>query len=107
MVNKALELVQTITTAPKNPVDRSKIPSLGSFIRKIKQKNMAAGRKNMFPMPYMVDEDPKTGKFKYKPKSMKKGGTNSSCPYRENGVRSPIKGIKPLQIKGVKFTGVK
>ena len=220
---QALELVQAITTAPKNPIDRSKIPSLGSFIRKIKKKSMAAGRKNMFPMPYMVDEDPKTGKFKYKPKSMKKGdmadkvlnpnvankvvdkivkskkysyvnramnpksptignqtmktmgadgklfptirrnkrgrlrqydskqalkmsqlkkdaipvtdiaptyvstkdvslalsnrvaksrgmkkgGTNSSCPYRENGVRSPIKGIKPLQIKGVKFTGVK
>ena len=42
-----------------------------------------------------------------KSRGMKKGGTNSSCPYRENGVRSPIKGIKPLQIKGVKFTGVK
>ena len=32
---------------------------------------------------------------------------NSSCPYRENGVRTAIKGIKPVQIKGVKFTGVK
>ena len=42
-----------------------------------------------------------------KSRGMKKGGTNSSCPYRENGVRSPIKGIKPLQIKGVKFTGGK
>jgi len=227
---QALELVQAITTAPQNPVDRSKIPSLGSFIRKIKQKNMTAGRKNMFPMPYMVDEDSKTGKFKYKPKSMKKGamadkvlnpnvankvvdkiikskkysyvnramnpksptidnqtmrtmgsdgklfptirrnkrgrlkqygskqamkiaqlkndaisvtdiaptyvdtkdvsialsnrvgkargvppkkGPNpqgmkeGGCPYRENGVRSPIKGVKPIQIKGVKFTGVK
>ena len=39
---QALELVQAITTAPQNPVDRSKIPSLGSFIRKIKQKNMTA-----------------------------------------------------------------
>jgi hypothetical protein len=32
---------------------------------------------------------------------------NSSCPYRENGVRTAIKGIKPVQVKGVKFTGVK
>ena len=32
---------------------------------------------------------------------------NSSCPYRENGVRTAIKGIKPVRIKGVKFTGVK
>jgi len=30
------------------------------------------------------------------------------CPHRENGVQgSDIQGIKPLQVKGKKFTGVK
>ena len=30
------------------------------------------------------------------------------CPYRENGVgMSDIKGIKDIQVKGKKFTGVK
>ena len=37
------------------------------------------------------------------PQGMKEGG----CPYRENGVRRTINGVKPIQIKGVKFTGVK
>jgi hypothetical protein len=32
-----------------------------------------------------------------------KGG----CPHRENGVKSPIKGISGIQVKGHKFIGVK
>ena len=33
---------------------------------------------------------------------------NMSCPYRENGVQgSVIKGVKPIQVKGTKFIGVK
>ena len=30
------------------------------------------------------------------------------CPHRENGVQgSDIKGVKPIQVKGKKFIGVK
>lgn len=29
------------------------------------------------------------------------------CPHRESGVRTSIKGIKPIQVKGKKFIGVK
>ena len=29
------------------------------------------------------------------------------CPYRENGVKSDIKGISGIQVKGKKFIGVK
>ena len=29
------------------------------------------------------------------------------CPHRENGVKSDIKGISNIQIKGKKFIGVK
>jgi hypothetical protein len=36
---------------------------------------------------------------------LKKGGFG--CPYRENGVKSDIKGISKIQIKGKKFIGVK
>ena len=43
------------------------------------------------------------------PQGMKKGDmVNMSCPYRENGVQgSVIKGVKPIQVKGTKFIGVK
>ena len=36
---------------------------------------------------------------------LKKGGFG--CPYRENGVKSDIKGISKIQVKGKKFIGVK
>ena len=42
-------------------------------------------------------------KIKYKSGDM----VNSGCPYRENGVKSDIKGISDIQIKGKKFIGVK
>tara|TARA_R100001129_G_scaffold113027_1_gene77914 strand:+ start:760 stop:885 length:126 start_codon:yes stop_codon:yes gene_type:complete len=29
------------------------------------------------------------------------------CPHRENGVKSDIKGISGIQVKGKKFIGVK
>ena len=29
------------------------------------------------------------------------------CPFRENGVKSDIKGISDIQVKGKKFIGVK
>ena len=29
------------------------------------------------------------------------------CPYRENGVKSEIKGISDIEVKGNKFIGVK
>ena len=37
------------------------------------------------------------------PQGLKNGG----CPFRENGVKSPIKGISNIQVKGQKFIGVK
>ena len=37
------------------------------------------------------------------PQGLKKGG----CPYRENGAKSDIQGIKDIQVKGKKFIGVK
>tara|TARA_A100001391_G_C4908366_1_gene235677 strand:+ start:297 stop:530 length:234 start_codon:yes stop_codon:yes gene_type:complete len=37
------------------------------------------------------------------PQGLKNGG----CPFRENGVKSPIKGISDIQVKGHKFIGVK
>ena len=36
---------------------------------------------------------------------LKKGGFG--CPHRENGVKSDIKGISDIQVKGKKFIGVK
>tara|TARA_B100002019_G_C20756269_1_gene350863 strand:- start:204 stop:416 length:213 start_codon:yes stop_codon:yes gene_type:complete len=34
--------------------------------------------------------------------------SNLGCPHRENGVQgSDIKGVKPIQVKGKKFIGVK
>ena len=35
----------------------------------------------------------------------KKGGTG--CPHRENGIKSDIKGISGIQVKGKKFIGIK
>ena len=37
------------------------------------------------------------------PQGLKNGG----CPHRENGVKSDIKGISNIQIKGQKFIGTK
>ena len=37
------------------------------------------------------------------PQGLKGGG----CPYRENGAKSDIQGVKDIQVKGKKFTGVK
>ena len=37
------------------------------------------------------------------PQGLKNGG----CPHRENGVKSPIKGVSAIQVKGQKFIGVK
>ena len=37
------------------------------------------------------------------PQGLKNGG----CPYREMGAKSDIQGIKDIQVKGKKFTGVK
>ena len=33
--------------------------------------------------------------------------SNLGCPHRENGVKSDIKGISNIQVKGKKFIGVK
>lgn len=41
------------------------------------------------------------------PQGLKTGGINTGCPHRENGVKSDIKGISSIQIKGKKFIGVK
>ncbi len=37
---------------------------------------------------------------------LKEGGM-SGCPHRENGVKSDIKGISDIQVKGKKFIGVR
>ena len=37
------------------------------------------------------------------PQGLKNGG----CPFRENGAKSDIQGIKDIQVKGKKFTGTK
>ena len=37
------------------------------------------------------------------PQGLKNGG----CPFRENGAKSDIQGIKDIQVKGKKFTGIK
>lgn len=37
---------------------------------------------------------------------IKEGGM-SGCPHRENGVKSDIKGISDIQVKGKKFVGVR
>ena len=37
------------------------------------------------------------------PQGLKKGG----CPFRENGSKSPIKGISNIQVKGQKFIGTR
>lgn len=43
-----------------------------------------------------------------KAKAFKIGAlSNLGCPYRENGVKSDIKGISKIQVKGKKFIGVK
>ncbi len=43
-----------------------------------------------------------------KARGMKNGSAiNSGCSHRENGVKSDIKGISDIQIKGKKFIGVK
>ena len=42
-----------------------------------------------------------------KARNLKTGGINTGCPHRENGVKSDIKGISSIQIKGKKFIGVK
>lgn len=43
-----------------------------------------------------------------KARGMKNGSAiNSGCPHRENGVKSDIKGISGIQIKGKKFIGVR
>ena len=39
------------------------------------------------------------------PQGMKFGGMG--CPHRETGVQSDIKGIKPIQLFGKSFKGVK
>ena len=36
-----------------------------------------------------------------------KTGEFAGCPHRENGVRSDIKGISGIQVKGKKFVGVR
>ena len=41
------------------------------------------------------------------PQGLKTGGINTGCPHRENGVKSDIKGISSIQIKGKKFIGVR
>ena len=40
------------------------------------------------------------------PQGMKDGNL-VGCPHRENGVKSDIKGISDIQVKGKKFIGVK
>jgi hypothetical protein len=37
------------------------------------------------------------------PQGLKNGG----CPFRENGSKSPIKGISNIQLKGQKFIGTR
>ena len=42
-----------------------------------------------------------------KARNLRTGGINTGCPHRENGVKSDIKGISSIQIKGKKFIGVR
>ena len=68
-------------------------------------KNLLGGKLDV--SAYKTDRD-KGVSFKFK-KTFKSGDmVNMSCPYRENGVQgSVIKGVKPIQVKGTKFIGVK
>jgi len=36
-----------------------------------------------------------------------KTGEFAGCPHRENGVKSDIKGISDIQVKGKKFIGIR
>ena len=55
---------------------------------------------------YKTPKDQGIG-FKFVKKFKSGDIINSGCPYRENGVKSDIKGISNIQIKGKKFIGVK
>ena len=56
---------------------------------------------NKYPEEFFVPYAP--SEIKNSTVRMKNGG----CPFRENGVKSDIKGISNIQIKGKKFIGTK
>jgi len=56
---------------------------------------------NEYPEKFFVPFSP--SQILSKTIRMKNGG----CPYRENGAKSDIQGIKDIQVKGKKFIGVK
>jgi|TARA_A100000171_G_scaffold50720_1_gene62868 hypothetical protein len=68
-------------------------------------KNLLKGNLNI--SGYKTPKDKGIG-FQFVKKFQIGALSDLGCPYRENGVQgSDIKGVKPIQVKGKKFIGVK
>ena len=67
-----------------------------------KEAHQAAEKrsKNLYQGGLTKTVPPKRGP---NPQGLKNGG----CPYREMGAKSDIQGVKDIQVKGKKFTGLK
>jgi hypothetical protein len=99
----------------KYPVSRDKYQSYSFEYLEKKAKD----KKNLIDIPstaqtYVSAEDvskalsEEIDKSRKLPEGMKIGAlSNIGCPHRENGVKSDIKGISNIQVKGKKFIGVK
>ena len=94
----------------KYPVSRDKYQSYSFEYLEKKAKD----KKNLIDIPstaqtYVSAEDVSKALSNEisKSRNLRTGGINSGCPYRENGVKSDIKGISSIQIKGKKFIGVR
>tara|TARA_Y100001972_G_C7566259_1_gene284272 strand:+ start:352 stop:630 length:279 start_codon:yes stop_codon:yes gene_type:complete len=80
------------------------------IVNKLNKKFIVEGSK-LSPLEKMITErqnkkfliPPEKGP---QPQGMKDGDF-IGCPHRENGVKSDIKGIKDIQVKGKKFVGIK
>ena len=83
----------------------------GSRMQNLMNQAVAAFESQEASAPYkmnFVAYNPKkeeTGISTKETMGLKKGGIG--CPFRENGVKSDIKGISDIQVKGKKFIGVK
>ena len=94
----------------KYSIDKDKYQSypLAFLKKKAKDSNNlidipSTARSYVSPKDVSIALSQEIGKVRNK----KTGGINSGCPHRENGVKSDIKGISSIQIKGKKFIGVK
>ena len=99
----------------KYPVSRDKYQSYSFKYLEKKAKD----KKNLIDIPstaqtYVSAEDvskalsQEIDKSRKLPEGLKIGAlSNIGCPHRENGVKSDIKGISNIQLKGKKFIGVK